>query len=66
MAVAHFYVKAGIYAVMFLLSFTGMSALDFSRFLKQGHPMQAQILYALIIMALAWLSGSFIISFIYM
>jgi uncharacterized membrane protein YwzB len=66
MAVAHFYVKAGIYAVMFLLSFAGMSALDYNRFLKQGHAVQAQILYALMVMALAWMSGSFIISFIYM
>ena len=66
MEVAHFYVKAGIYAVMFLLSFTGMSALDYNKFLKQGHTVQAQILYALLVMALAWMSGSFIISFIYM
>ena len=66
MAVAHFYVKAGIYSVMFLLSFAGMSALDYNRFLKQGHTVQAQILYALMVMALAWMSGSFIISFIYM
>ena len=66
MAAAHFYVKAGIYAVMFLLSFTGLSALDYSRFLKQGYTAQAQILYALLVMALAWMSGSFILSFIYM
>ncbi|MBR2677114.1 MAG: DUF1146 domain-containing protein [Solobacterium sp.] len=66
MAAAHFYVKAGIYAVMFLLSFTGLSALDYSRFLKQGYTVQAQILYALLVMALAWMSGSFILSFIYM
>ena len=51
---------------MFLLSFAGMSALDYNRFLKQGHAVQAQILYALMVMALAWMSGSFIISFIYM
>jgi len=63
---AQFYVRAGIYAVMFLLSFFSMGALDFSRFLKQGHTLQAQILYAILVLALAYLSGSFILSFIYM
>jgi len=50
----------------FLLSFYGLGAFDFNRFLKQGHTVQAQILYAILVLALAYLSGSFILSFIYM
>jgi uncharacterized membrane protein YwzB len=65
MPMAQFYVRAGIYAVMFLLSFFSMGALDFSRFLKQGHTAQAQVLYWILVLSLAYLSGSFIISFLY-
>lgn len=50
----------------FLLSFYGLGAFDFNRFLKQGRTVQAQILYAILVLALAYLSGSFILSFIYM
>jgi len=66
MPMAQFYVRAGIYAMTFLLSFYGLGAFDFNRFLKQGHTVQAQILYAILVLALAYLSGSFILSFIHM
>ncbi|MBO7703705.1 MAG: DUF1146 domain-containing protein [Solobacterium sp.] len=65
MAIAEFLAKAGIYLVMFALSFYAMGALDFSRFLKQGHPTQAQILYGLLVLALAYMAGSFIIAIVY-
>ena len=57
-------VRAGIYIVCFALSFYAMGALDFSRFLKQGHVLQAQILYWLLVMSLTYLSGSFVTALI--
>ena len=60
---AVFFVKSGIYLIAFALSWYGLGALDFSRFLKQGHTRQAQILYGLLV--LAYLAGSFILAIMY-
>jgi uncharacterized membrane protein YwzB len=42
-----------------------MSALNYEKLLRKDHVVQAQILYFLLIMALAYLSGSFLLSFMY-
>ena len=42
-----------------------MSAVDYEKMLRKNHVVQAQILYVLIIFSLAYLSGSFILAFIY-
>ena len=49
----------------FILSFTGMSAVDFERFLKKGHVREAQILYWLLVLALATLAAQFVMAFLY-
>ena len=59
-----FYIRAAVYIICLLLSFYGLSALDFKKFLKQGYVRQAQILYVLLVLALAYLSAGFILGFI--
>ena len=41
-----------------------MQALNYEKLLKKGHVRQAQVLYFLLVMALAWLSGSFVLEFL--
>ena len=60
-----FYLEAAVYIMCLVLSFYGMSALNFEKIIKANHVWQAQLLYALLVLALAYLSGSFILSFIY-
>ena len=54
-----------MYIMCLVLSFYGMSAVNFEKMIKANHVWQAQLLYALLVMALAYLTGSFILSFIY-
>ena len=53
-----------VYILCFILSMQAMQALNFEKLLKQGHVRQAQVLYFLLVMALAWLSGSFVLTFL--
>lgn len=53
-----------IYIFCFILSMQAMRAFDFERFLKKGHVKEAQVLYFLLVMSLAWLSGSFVAVFL--
>ena len=48
-----FYLKVVIYLVMFVVSFYGLSALDFNRFLKRNSSANATILYILIALIMA-------------
>ena len=65
MELAGFFARSLIYLAAFGLSFYGLGALDFNRFLKQGSTTQAQILYAMLVMGLAYLAGSFVIAIIH-
>lgn len=58
-------VRAAIYIAAFMLSFYALGALDFSRYIKQGHVLQARILYWILVLSLAYLSGSFVLALIY-
>ncbi|MBQ8066963.1 MAG: DUF1146 domain-containing protein [Solobacterium sp.] len=58
-------VRTAIYIAAFMLSFYGLGALNFSRFIKQGHVLQARILYWILVLSLAYLSGSFVLALIY-
>ncbi|MBR2991019.1 MAG: DUF1146 domain-containing protein [Solobacterium sp.] len=60
-----FLLRAGIYTLCFGASFYALSALDLEKALRKNHVYQARLLYVLLAMALGWLSGSFVISFIY-
>jgi uncharacterized membrane protein YwzB len=48
-----------------MLSFYALGALNFSRYIKQGHVLQARILYWILVLSLAYLSGSFVLALIY-
>ena len=61
----NFIYKVIIYIISFFLSLYGLSALDYSRFIKKGKTMEAQLLYFLLAMSLAYLVGSMFISLIY-
>ena len=54
-----------VYLLSFILSLYGLSALDFNRFLKKNKVAEAQVLYFLLALALAYLVGSLLMSIIY-
>ena len=60
-----FYLRVIIYLLCFMLSLYGLSALDFSRFLKQGKVLPAQVLYYILACSLAYLLGNFLMAIIY-
>ena len=53
-----------VYILCFILSMQAMQALNYEKLLQKGHVRQAQVLYFLLVMALAWLSGSFVLEFL--
>ena len=53
-----------VYILCFILSMQAMQALNYEKLLKKGHVRKAQVLYFLLVMALAWLSGSFVLEFL--
>ena len=61
----NFIVKAMVYVACFGFSLYGMRALDYEKLLKKNHVAQAQVLYFLLAMALAYLVGSFLLAFLY-
>ncbi len=65
MGLTTFYLRALVYALCFGASFYAMGALDFEKCLRQNHVYQARLLYMLCAMALGYLTGSFVLSFIY-
>lgn len=60
-----FYLKIVIYLVMFAVSFYGLRALDFNRFLKKNPGPSGAILYILVALIMAYLLGEFMISITY-
>ena len=65
MALTQFLIRAFVYLICFVLAWHAMSAVQFERILKKNHVWQAQVLYVLIVMALGYLSGSFILAIAY-
>ena len=51
--------------VCLLVSFYAMQALDFEKLLKKNRVMEARVLYALLVVSLAWLSAQFLLGFLY-
>ncbi len=54
-----------IYLLCFAVSFYALGALDFNRFLKKNKVMQAQVLYILLSLSLAYLTGTLLLSVLY-
>ena len=53
------------YFICFAISLYGLSAIDYSRFLKKGKVFEAQVLYIILAMILAYLLGKFILAITY-
>ena len=60
-----FYLRVSVYIICFVFTLFGLASLDFNRFIKKGKVAQAWILYFIIALSLAYLSGSFLMSIIY-
>ena len=65
MDTAVYVVRAAVYIAAFIVSFYALSALNFNRFVKQGYVLQARLLYWILVLSLAYLSGSFVLALIY-
>ena len=62
MSTASFVIRCLVYVMCFAISFYAMGSVNYEKLLKPGHTAQAQILYWLIVIALAYLVGQFVIS----
>lgn len=60
-----FLCKALIMTISLFLSFYAMQSINFEKLIKKNHVFEARLLYALLTIALAYLVGQFIISFLY-
>lgn len=60
-----FIIRVFVYLLSFVVCWFGMQAFDYERILKKGHTQQAQVLYFLIVIALAYLVGQFFLGLVY-
>lgn len=58
-----FYIRIIIYFLSFILSLYALSALDFNKMIKPNKVSQAQLLYIMLAMVLAYLFGEFLMRF---
>ncbi|MDO4520010.1 MAG: DUF1146 domain-containing protein [Erysipelotrichaceae bacterium] len=65
MTMLQFYIRSAVYLICLVAAWYGMSAVNYEKILRQGHVRQAQILYFMIVLGLAYLSGSFILALVY-
>ena len=61
----YFLIRAGVYLICLVVAWYAMSAVNYEQILKKNHVVQAQILYFMIVMSLAYLCGSFILALVY-
>lgn len=62
MSFFQFYLRAAVYLICFVAAWYGMSAVDYEKILRKNHVRQAQLLYFMIIIGLAYLAGSFLLA----
>ncbi|MCH3962018.1 MAG: DUF1146 domain-containing protein [Solobacterium sp.] len=65
MPLVQFIARACIYLLSFAVSWFALDAVNYEKILKTGHVKKAQILYFLLVAALAYLVGSFCCAFLY-
>ena len=56
--------KGTVYILCFIMSMQAMQAMNYEKMLKPNHVRQAQVLYFLLVISLAYLSGSFVCVFL--
>jgi len=61
----NFIIKLVIFLSSFAISMYALGALNYEKFLRKGKTMQAQVLFLIVAMALAWMMGEFIINITY-
>ncbi len=60
-----FFMRCLVYLFALVASFQALQALNFEKLIKPNHVWQAQLLFALLVVALAYLVGSFFNAFLY-
>ncbi|MCI5722995.1 MAG: DUF1146 domain-containing protein [Erysipelotrichaceae bacterium] len=60
-----FILRAAVYLVMFIVTWYAMDAISYEKLLRKNKVNQAQVLYFILVMAIAYLAGSFILVFIH-
>ncbi|WP_314111031.1 DUF1146 domain-containing protein [uncultured Solobacterium sp.] len=59
----HFILRSIVYLLMFIVTWFAMDAINYEKLLRKNKVNQAQVLYFILVMAIAYLAGSFILSF---
>ena len=59
----YFILRSVVYLFMFLVTWFAMDAINYEKLLRKNKVNQAQVLYFILVMAIAYLAGSFILSF---
>lgn len=59
----HFILRTIVYLLMFIVTWFAMDAINYEKLLRKNKVNQAQVLYFILVMAIAYLAGSFILSF---
>ena len=59
----HFILRSIVYLLMFVVTWFAMDAINYEKLLRKNKVNQAQVLYFILVMAVAYLAGSFILSF---
>ena len=59
----YFILRSVVYLLMFLVTWFAMDAISYEKLLRKNKVNQAQVLYFILVMAIAYLAGSFILSF---
>lgn len=59
----YFILRSVVYLLMFLVTWFAMDAINYEKLLRKNKVNQAQVLYFILVMAVAYLAGSFILSF---
>ncbi len=63
MANLYFILRSVVYLLMFLVTWFAMDAINYEKLLRKNKVNQAQAPYFILVMAIAYLAGSFILSF---
>ena len=59
----HFILRSIVYLLMFIVTWFAMDAINYEKLLRKNKVNQAQVLYFILVMAVAYLAGSFILNF---
>lgn len=59
----YFILRSIVYLLMFLVTWFAMDAINYEKLLRKNKVNQAQVFYFILVMAIAYLAGSFILSF---